>query len=84
MTQYMIDFVIISYIIWLRGINHDRWVIKDKKSLNVWRDSFHPTSHKGQLSSSIGQIIYIVEVSCDEWLKYDWQIVDHFISQIYS
>jgi hypothetical protein len=41
-TSHMIDFVIISNIIWLKVFNCNRQMSKDKKSLNVWHDTFHP------------------------------------------
>jgi hypothetical protein len=42
MTQYMINFVVILDIIWLKAMSCNKWMTKDKKLLNVWHDIFHP------------------------------------------
>jgi hypothetical protein len=41
MTPYMIEFIVILDIIRLRGPSCDRWVVKDKKSLNVQHGIFY-------------------------------------------
>jgi hypothetical protein len=38
MTPYMIDFIVILDIVWLKVVNCNRQVINDKKSLNVQHD----------------------------------------------
>jgi hypothetical protein len=49
MIPYMIDFVVILNIVWLKVVSRNKQVTKDKKSLNVQCDNFHPiiikTSH---------------------------------------
>jgi len=38
----MINFVVISNIIWLKAFSYNKWITKDKKLLNVSHYSFHP------------------------------------------
>jgi hypothetical protein len=81
MTLYIIDFVVIPDIIWLKAFSCNKWVAKNKWSLNVWRGTFHPivikTSHRGQA-------IYNGEVPYNEWLEYEWLTLDHLITWIYT
>ena len=42
MTPYMINFVVIIDIIWLKAFSCNGWITHDKKLLNVWHDNFHP------------------------------------------
>ncbi len=42
MIPYLIDFVVILNIIWLKVVNCNRQVTMDKKSLHVQHDNFHP------------------------------------------
>ncbi len=63
MTPYMIDVIVILHIVWLKVVNCNRQVIKDKKSLNVQHDNFHP------IINHYGQVIYNVEVSYNQWLE---------------
>jgi hypothetical protein len=42
MTPYIIDFVVILDIIWLKAHSCNRQVAKDKQSLNVQHGTFYP------------------------------------------
>jgi hypothetical protein len=49
MIPYMNDFVVILDNIWLKAFSSKGWVAKNKQSLNVQCDTFHPIVIKDKL-----------------------------------